>query len=517
MPNVKAEHKPTFQSTDARVLAPTARYLFTSPNMDFVPRFYPDPRPLQARGNGKFFTEDYTLHPQMHFEQYPWLPCIARPPDDPEEQRKHSFIVLWHDAPLATWEARPSHVFSGQGTMAHQPWVALRDIVLRIDAAAARAEYLRPPVTFNTTRTAMLAALERLCFLVMARSDFVLQHAQCQRMALDVDAMTKFLLRFAPRMRQTAVIYDADPDLMGCFTNNPTVAQSLHRAGIPFWLIRDIRDVPVGSIQVMAVTTKVNQSSYVYGHQYFDHLHPNPIYTPFEILGIYGHQVERIERMHTMGRMYSSLVKFEQGPQELVSEDIRAITSSAHYEFAPASREHVEPLLQPTTGSKRRPPDPIADEDKTVAKRVTEGHYDPYPNADDIYAGHSDNDQYDDILYPELPEQDSPTSPTPSISSRASSAAPSARYSSHRSARQPSLAPPSSSLRSAGRISASGSVCYSPRGCSRQPSLPPSVASLCSNRSLSPAWSATTSRALQTNRVEKKYVKYNGRKGASGM
>ncbi|KAF7967028.1 hypothetical protein HWV62_36039 [Athelia sp. TMB] len=332
--------------------------------MDFVPRFYPDPRPLQARGNGKFYTEDYTLHPQMYFEQYPWLPCVARLPDDPEAQRKHPFIVLWHDAPLTTWEARPSHVFSGRGTMAYQPWVALRDIVQRIDADAARAEYLRPPITFKTTQTAMLATLERLRFLVMARSDFVLQHAQCQRMALDVDTMTKFLLRFTPRMRQMAVVYDVDPDLMGCFTNNPTVAQSLQRAGIPFWLIRDIRDVPVGSIQVMAVANKVHQSTYVYGHQYFDHLHPNPIYTPFEVLGVYSHQVEHIECMRTMGRMYSSLVKFESGPQELVSEDIHTITSSSHYDYAPARPEHVDPLLQPTAGPKRRPPDPIAHDDK---------------------------------------------------------------------------------------------------------------------------------------------------------
>lgn len=120
-------------------------------------------------------------------------------------------------------------------------------------------------------------------------------------MALDVDAMTKFLLTFAPRIRQKSLRYTVDKSLMGCFTNNPTVAETLHRSGIPFWLIRDIRDVPVGSIDVLEVTHAFYKAFYIHGTEYFDELDTHPVFTPFKTIGVYGHQIERIERTRTMG------------------------------------------------------------------------------------------------------------------------------------------------------------------------------------------------------------------------
>lgn len=391
-PNVQPSENPSFKSTDARVLGITARYLLTSGNMHFLPRFYAEPRPLRPRGNGKFAAEDYTLHPQMYFEQYPWLPCVAHPPDDISDVDKHPFYPLWWDAPLKCWEATSAHVFTGHGHMAEDDWLVLRDVVRAIDHAAALAAYLRPPVTFSTTRTAMLAALERLRFLPMAKADFVLQLAQCQRMALDVDAMTKFLLTFAPRIRQKLVSYDVDQSLMGCFTNNPTVAETLHRAGVPYWLIRDTREVPVGTISVMAVTNDYATASYVHSEEYFAKHGANPTNMPFKTIGVYGHQVERIERTRTMGRMYSSLVQFEEGPQEYVSEDLKDLLSSS---------DIMARSKTPWRDPRARSPD-------------IEGPYQQF----------SDGEQDEDVNYVYQPPQDSPTSPSPAPSSRASSIAP---------------------------------------------------------------------------------------------
>lgn len=398
-PNIPPSRQTRLKSTDARVLGTNAQYLLTSANMSFLPMFYPGPRPLRPRCNGKFGPEDYTLHPQMYFELYPWLPCVTRPPDDVADLAKHPFCPLWWHEPLSVWQATPAHVFTGQGHMAEEDWLVLREVVHRIDRAAASAEYLRPPLTFSTTRTAMLAALERLRFLPMTRADFVLQFAQCQRMALDVDAMTMFLLKFAPRIRQQLVSYDVDTRLMGCFTNNPTVAENLHKAGIPFWLIRDMRLVPVGTISVMTVKEDFAMASYAQGKEFTDDL-TNPISTPFKTVGVYGHQVERIERTRTMGRMYSSLVQFEEGPQEYVSEDNQDILNTTPSFQQSVTTTSITPRMGP---------------------RLTQV---PFLDRESQDQDFSDDEQDGDIFYPYQPMQDSPTSPSPAPSSRASSIPP---------------------------------------------------------------------------------------------
>ncbi|KAF7965185.1 hypothetical protein HWV62_45244 [Athelia sp. TMB] len=156
----------------------------------------------------------------------------------------------------------------------------------------------------------------------MYRSDFVLQTAQCQRMALDVDAITMFLLRVQPRLSQTRVVpRAADHKLIGCFTNNPTIADLLYRGGVPFWLVRDVCDVPSGTLQVMHVVTSTHKSEYAVMDEYRDTEHPHPVIAPLKTIGIFGHQVERIERQRTMGRMYNNLIAFEEGPVS-VSDDI---------------------------------------------------------------------------------------------------------------------------------------------------------------------------------------------------
>lgn len=244
----------------------------------------------------------------------------------------------------------------------------------------------------------MLAAIERLCFLPMARADFVLQLAQCQRMALNVDAITRFLLIFAPRIRQTLVSYDVDRSFMGCFTNNPTVAETLYRAGVPFWLVHYIRDVPVGTISVMEITVENSSALYVYGKEYLNVLHRNPIYTPFKTIGVYGHQVKHIEHTRTKGRMYSSLVQFKEGPQDNVSEDIKylSIPAPSLGHLTNHNRMHVMTDSRMPRRSNRKPRD----------------------------RDFSDGEQSDDIHYEYQTMQDSPTSPSPALPSRASSVAP---------------------------------------------------------------------------------------------
>lgn len=284
--NVHTREKTTFKFSNAHVLGATSSHLLTSPTMDFLPSFFP------AVHCAHVLMANSHLRTTLHTPR-----CTSS--DIPGSRVLRALLKSRQRCtatnPLSHWEVVPAHVLTGQGCIAEAPWLHLDWVVNTIAHAAASAQYLRSPVNFNPTRTAMLDALKRLRFLPMARSDSVLQHAQCQQMALDVDVMTKFLLTFAPHIRQKSLRYDVDKSLTGCFTNNPTVAEILQCSGIPFWLIRDIQDVPVGSIDVLEVTHAFYKAFYVNGTEYFDELHPPPVYTPFKTIGVYSHQIECIK------------------------------------------------------------------------------------------------------------------------------------------------------------------------------------------------------------------------------
>lgn len=299
-------------------------WLYTTPNSSYIPFFNADVIPLQPFFNGKYGLQDYTMHPQMYFAEYPWLPCIARRPQTQEQFEAHRLHPLWFNDHLYDWQVLPVHAFQERGVMDRAKWDALARIVRDIESVAEPLALLKPPPTFSTTRRAMLNCLQRLLHLPMSKRDFVLQKAQCQRLALDVDAMSTFLRRFHARDPPVRILGSlADQDLMGCFTTNPAVADLLLDRGIPLWFVRSQAEVPAGTIRVVSIAQRWSQSPDILETNYHDYTLPvsQQVPIPFASIGYVGHEVQRVTLLRTMGRHFSDLVSLPTGPPVAISTD----------------------------------------------------------------------------------------------------------------------------------------------------------------------------------------------------
>ncbi|PBK84356.1 hypothetical protein ARMGADRAFT_1037099 [Armillaria gallica] len=69
--------------------------------------------------------------------------------------------------------------------------------------------------------------------------------AETQRLVLEVEAISTFFSTIHPRFAAfaTSPTPKADMDLVGCFTTDIGVAQQLHRAGVPIWVLRPLDDL----------------------------------------------------------------------------------------------------------------------------------------------------------------------------------------------------------------------------------------------------------------------------------
>lgn len=313
-----------------------------------VDRIQPLHRVIELRPfcNGKFGRADYTNHPQLFFTQYPWVPCVARRPANEERFLQHRLYPLWDDGYLRDWEVLPVHAFHARGVMRQARWEDLARTVRHIDALAEPLALLQPPPTFATTRTAMLASLQRLRHLLMTKRDFVLQIGQCQRMALDVDAMCTFLQRF--HARDTTIRAAVDEDLMGCFTTNPAVADKMYHRGIPVWLVRDATEVPPGTVKVVRIAPRSSQSPGIYELDYSD--------CAFEPVALVRHELQRITLLRTMGRQFTDLVRLPAGPAEVITADQQDLTVPPHFYDTASHLVPPTPAQYPSSAPTPMPP-----------------------------------------------------------------------------------------------------------------------------------------------------------------
>ncbi|KAK0215524.1 hypothetical protein IW262DRAFT_1465183 [Armillaria fumosa] len=84
--------------------------------------------------------------------------------------------------------------------------------------------------------------------------------AEMQRLVLEVEAISTFFSTICPRFAAcaTSPTPKADMDLIGCFTTNIGMAQQLHRAGVPIWVLQpldDLMHIRIGKVIEMNTTS----------------------------------------------------------------------------------------------------------------------------------------------------------------------------------------------------------------------------------------------------------------------
>lgn len=248
---------------DAEVLVHDPPFVITSPNVDWVPLFDFESRPLRARQDGRFGLEDPFQHPQVLSIKHTWSPCILRKPLRDADLDKHPMRALWWTPMQADYRLEQGSCVGNLGRLksnALDPLCKLeKDVLIRLHTFQELPHGGNKVA--NTYGTVIRSTLVRLQECPMSFRDVVGQVAEFQRLLLDLIAILDFLCVYEPRLSIPVSKFQA-PDrapnmcltasnIMGCFTNDPEAANKCLLALIPVWLIRDEAAVPN--------TTKIKQ------------------------------------------------------------------------------------------------------------------------------------------------------------------------------------------------------------------------------------------------------------------
>lgn len=227
------------ESGDGLVLFQQYPWVYTSPNLDFIPIFDPEPAELRARRDGRFGLKDYGCHPQGHSEDFPWAPLIPRKPTSVEVMRGHPYELLWYDVLPYDWVRPPGCAFMNVGTLHMSLYTEMFVKAVEINTHAVSIWTKHPvPAEMATAGRSLFTALERLKSLPLSFRDMALQWTQVQGLALDLVAMDSYYGHYREQMIQRTKRQKVNLNIMGCFSTNPAVVDNCFWAGIPVVYVR---------------------------------------------------------------------------------------------------------------------------------------------------------------------------------------------------------------------------------------------------------------------------------------
>jgi hypothetical protein len=244
---------------DAEVLVYYPPYVFTSPNVFWVPLFNFNACPLCARKDGRFGLEDPFQHPQMWSSKHSWTPCISRKPRRAEDLDMHPLKAVWWTPTQADYCLQPGSTFAQLGRLTPAALKPLQDLeVMIISRLRVFQEQAEGGVNMVANKYGYIIKTTFLLLKDCPSSfrDIVGQVAEFQRLVLDLYAILDYITTYDRRLaapisnfrepnNQPNMCLTAE-NIMGCFTNDPEVASKCLISMIPVWLIRKEASIQKG-------------------------------------------------------------------------------------------------------------------------------------------------------------------------------------------------------------------------------------------------------------------------------
>lgn len=221
-------------------LVHTSPWVITSPNVPFIPTFNFEPQPLCVRADGRLSYEDFTLHPQIWAEKYPWTPAILRKPLA-QDIIQHPLRDVWSNITVGDYNLLRGSAFAELGTL-HPSAVARFEqvtnrVCLRIIEAGSHHSL---PPTVPHAVVCLRSVLGRLRDCPFSFKDLVDQLGEFRRIALNIIAMVDFYTHFQSKFADLLYTRPAvDETRMGAFTSDPAIAEILFRVGLPVWYLQE--------------------------------------------------------------------------------------------------------------------------------------------------------------------------------------------------------------------------------------------------------------------------------------
>ncbi|KAJ7676035.1 hypothetical protein DFH06DRAFT_1292190 [Mycena polygramma] len=213
---------------------------FITTNTDYVPALpsLTVPHALFLRADGRYGTDDPVLWPQQWTARYCHLPAIAKKGTRPELE------IMWWDPTPADFVVKPGSVMRGLGRLSH---VSASQFVEPINSLVNRCQQFRRssavPVSplFGELIQNLLMGMEQLQCLPTTYPKMVFAVTSLQRAFLELDALYCYMTVYKPRIDDyttASTMKTPVAQCVGAFTVEPSVAQQLWCARLPFWFIR---------------------------------------------------------------------------------------------------------------------------------------------------------------------------------------------------------------------------------------------------------------------------------------
>ncbi|KAJ7488482.1 hypothetical protein B0H11DRAFT_2230015 [Mycena galericulata] len=214
-------------------------YLITT-HADYVPEL-----PLTAehdvflRTDLRYGTDDFTLWPQQFSIRFCHLAAIRT-----QAAAERDTEIMWWDPTPAdfetTQESRSMTQALGKLADARLDSLskAVHSILLDYKAYIADTTQNKIPPPLNPLVRSLRAVLERLHAVPSTFEEAYLAVRNMQRTFLEVDAIMEYMRVYKPRIEDPLGVGMRPGRLMGVYTGDLGVAQQMHLAGIPYWLVR---------------------------------------------------------------------------------------------------------------------------------------------------------------------------------------------------------------------------------------------------------------------------------------
>lgn len=226
--------------------------LVTSPNMDHAPEMQWGKAEVRLRKDARFGADDFTLWPQWHRDEVPYLACVPRKwfPGAPEQSKR--FASLWW-TPTRDDIKLPGSVLSSEtGFVAGVEMDAMtklkgplveeaETLVLKMKeglAMGAVIPTLLPSLgsCISFLRHAWLALTDTAGSFEEKRMEV----AEFQRACLEVMGMVNYFNWKTMRWDSGLEAIPKEPEwVIGCYVEDVNSAGMLWRMGVPVWLVRD--------------------------------------------------------------------------------------------------------------------------------------------------------------------------------------------------------------------------------------------------------------------------------------
>ncbi|KAJ7205316.1 hypothetical protein GGX14DRAFT_645350 [Mycena pura] len=222
---------------------------FITTNARYVPLLPEiDPKKIVMRRDMRFGPDDHVLWPRRYCDKFCHLPAIPKAPTSPRGQREFG-IIWWNPTPSDfVCPASGLTLTRGLGRLDGKQFTKLANLCnVLVDEYEQKYVKTLPvgtkPVLLSVQLVQRLRfSLERLR-IPSTYVRMVLGVTTVQREYLELTGFLRYMTKYKPRLEdiEDPSAHRAYPDdCIGCFTDNPRIAQLCWKACLPCWLFRPL-------------------------------------------------------------------------------------------------------------------------------------------------------------------------------------------------------------------------------------------------------------------------------------